>query len=1367
MKVNSRRRGRRPFALPLHLEGRVLLSNAWSVPAVGAIPKLDLTTPFSPSSKGVEQTPPTTLGKSLPVADQLVVSARQGNVLDLISPTGPLAGLQLERRLDTSTAVLRLPAFGPSSMGPIPSGALREVWQSRASASQFASSLPQVAWTSPVLETGGTSQWMVPTNEVIVALRPGQTADDFFRNDTRFASYRALPGTPDQFVATVAEGGGDQALLLSEALQADPRLAWVQANAFREFRKFATPNDPLFNLQWHLENNGIAGGTVDADVDATAAWDVTTGSPNTVISVVDDGMEFTHPDLAPNLFVNPGEIAGNGIDDDANGYIDDTNGWDFTTNGTLGDNNPGADSINDAHATSVAGVAAGVGNNGTGVTGMAQTARILPVRIFGSSGSATTDANIASAVYYAAGRTRDGLGQWTNVHVMNNSWGGGAVSSAITAAFTWAAGSARGGLGTAVLIASGNDFAASVSFPASLAGTIPGVMAVGASTNFDTRATYSNYGTALSFVAPSSGRTYGGTADVVTVDRVGTNGYNWSNTWAGAGSNDYTDEFGGTSSATPLSAGIAALVLSRAADLGISLSATQVKGLLRNTTDLVGPSTVTYDNVTGSNLEFGTGRVNAASAVRGVGIAELGVFQGRSTVASGATLNLGSLRVGNSVTRTFRLRNEGTSPLSLSNLSIAGGADFSISSGLGSSTLAVGETTTFTVQFAPTVGGAQSAVVTLLSNDADEGTYSINLNATATTVSITGRLFEDWNGNQSQETYDPNLAGRTVFVDANNNGVLDTSVRTVSSGTINLAIPDGTGTSLSNSLTIAGMTGSVDDVEVTVNISHTWVSDLRLALLGPNGVSVALVTGRGGSGDNFTNTTFDDQAATAISAGAAPFTGRFRPETPLAGFNGISPNGTWTLVATDTVTADAGVLQNWSLRVSAYDPAGGSDPTAITDSNGIFVFESLPAGTQTVHVDPLSGWITPTPIVVNRPTDDTMITNVNFPLTRADAVYSRVYSDTNGNGLTDPGEAGLAGRTVFLDVNGNGLLDAVTGLSTVSSGTVNLSIPDNNTAGRTSNLVVSGQVGGIVDLDLTLNISHTAVGNLVVKLTSPQGTTITLVNRRGGTGDNFTNLILDDQATTAVSAGTAPFTGRFRPETSLSTFNGLSPNGTWTLNVSDLAAVDVGTLQNWSLSFTTGERSQTSDSSGRVRLDNVGAGTQVVRQAVPRGVQLTSPPGGSSTHTLTAGGVVHALHFGNQDIPGSSIAGNLYEDWDGNLQRQSYDPLVTTPQTVYLDTNNNGVFDGPAASTLNSGPLNVTIPDNNPTGISRVLVASGISGTISDIDVTLNVTHTNVGDLRVQLQGPNNFTITLIERRGGTGDHFTGTILDDQATTAI
>jgi hypothetical protein len=163
MSGKPQRRVRRRFALPLHLERRVLLSNSW-IPAAGMQPKIDVSTPAIPAPKDLATPQLVTAARALPIADQLVVSARQGNVLDLISPTGPLAGLQLERRLDTTTAVFRLPLVSPSTMGPVPSGALREAWQSRAAAGQYAASLPQVAWTSPVLETSGASQWMVPTN---------------------------------------------------------------------------------------------------------------------------------------------------------------------------------------------------------------------------------------------------------------------------------------------------------------------------------------------------------------------------------------------------------------------------------------------------------------------------------------------------------------------------------------------------------------------------------------------------------------------------------------------------------------------------------------------------------------------------------------------------------------------------------------------------------------------------------------------------------------------------------------------------------------------------------------------------------------------------------------------------------------------------------------------------------------------------------------------------------------------------------------------------------------------------------------------------------------------------------------------------
>ncbi|MFM7161956.1 MAG: beta strand repeat-containing protein, partial [Planctomycetaceae bacterium] len=828
------------------------------------------------------------------------------------------------------------------------------------------------------------------------------------------------------------------------------------------------------------------------------------------------------------------------------------------------------------------------------------------------------------------------------------------------------------------------------------------------------------------------------------------------------------DQFGGTSSATPLTAGTAGLLFARAADLGLSLTASDIKGLLRNTTDLVGPASITYDAITGSSTEFASGRLNARRAVAGVGVAELGLFQGRTGLVSGSVQNLGSVRVGQSSTQTFRIRNEGTSPLSLSGLSLSGSGDFTLSSGLGSGQLAVGESTTFAVTFTPTQGGTRQATVSFNSSDTDEATVSVDLVGEGRVVAITGRVFEDWNGNAATEAYDPAVAGRMVYLDQNNNGSFDDTrqVLTLNSGTLNLAIPDGTGASVSSSLTVAGAIGTAEDVEVTLNITHTWVSDLQIVLQGPNGTSIPLITSRGGSGDNLTGTIFDDQAATAISAGSAPFTGRFRPESPLSVFNGLNANGQWTLVLTDSVSVDAGTLLNWSLRVVSSDASTFIEPNTTTDATGVYLFENLPAGTQVVRAAPATGWITAPALVIDRPSAETIVTGAHFPLTRPNAIYSRVYSDTNANGAADTGEPGVAGTSLFFDQNANGRFDPIQSTTTVASATLNLAIPDNNLTGVNSTLSVAGVSGPLTDLDVTMTLSHLNVGDLIITLTSPTGTTLTLFNRRGSTGDNLTNTTFDDSAIVAISGGLAPFTGRYRPESPLSGFNGGSPNGTWTLNVSDRATGTSGTLVRWSMRVRTGELAQTTDSAGLARFDNVIAGSYTVAQAIPAGVRQTVPAGGTTAVTLTAGASAHALHFGNEIIAASSITGRMFEDWNGNATRETYDPGLSSRQ-VFLDSNTNGTYDGPVNNPLDSGTISLAIPDNSTTGVSHSLVVSGLVGTISDIDLTLDVTHTNIGDLVVQLRGPNNFLATLVDRRGGTGDHFTGTIFDDQATSDI
>ena len=129
-----------------------------------------------------------------------------------------------------------------------------------------------------------------------------------------------------------------------------------------------------------------------------------------------------------------------------------------------------------------------------------------------------------------------------------------------------------------------------------------------------------------------------------------------------------------------------------------------------------------------------------------------------------------------------------------------------------------------------------------------------------------------------------------------------------------VAIPDNNPTGASSTIAVPD-TQTVLEVKVRVNITHTYDGDLQLSLIGPNAVSIPLSTNRGTSGDNFVNTVFDDAATTPISAGAAPFTGSFKPEAPLSGLNGISAAGNWTLKVVDNAGQDVGTIDNWTLTL--------------------------------------------------------------------------------------------------------------------------------------------------------------------------------------------------------------------------------------------------------------------------------------------------------------------------------------------------------------------------------------------------------------------------------------------------------------------
>jgi subtilisin family serine protease len=279
------------------------------------------------------------------------------------------------------------------------------------------------------------------------------------------------------------------------------------------------PNDTNFASQWGLHNTGQTGGTPDADIDAPEAWDITVGSPQVIVAIIDTGVDYNHPDLAANIWTNPGEIPGNGIDDDGNGFVDDVRGWDFAN----GDNAPLDDN---GHGTHVAGIIAAVTNNATGVAGVSWNAKILPLKFLKSDGNGT-EADAVLAINYVTMMRNRGH----NIVLSNNSWGGSGVSSALQEAIQ-----ANAGSGALFVAAAGNDGVNTDSSPFSPASlNVANIIAVAATTDTDGLASFSNYGAA-------------------TVD-LGAPGTNILSTINGGGYGYKS----GTSMAAPFVSGVAAL----------------------------------------------------------------------------------------------------------------------------------------------------------------------------------------------------------------------------------------------------------------------------------------------------------------------------------------------------------------------------------------------------------------------------------------------------------------------------------------------------------------------------------------------------------------------------------------------------------------------------------------------------------------------------------------------------------------------------------------------------------------------------------------------------------------------------------------
>jgi len=324
-----------------------------------------------------------------------------------------------------------------------------------------------------------------------------------------------------------------------EALSKHPAVKYAEPDY--QLQALGVPDDTLFPDLWGMNNTGQTGGVVDADIDAVEAWDITTGSSDIIVGVIDTGVDYTHPDLQANMWVNPGEIAGDGIDNDGNGYIDDIYG----INAITGDGDPMDDN---AHGTHVSGTLGATGNNAQGVVGVNHQVSIAGCKFLSAGGTGSTSDAIECVDYFVALKNAG-----HNVRVTNNSWGGGSFSQALADSITDSENA-----DILFVAAAGNDGVdndINPHYPSSY--DHDSILAVANTTHTDEMAWDSQWGlTSVDMGAP-------GSAILSTIP-----------------GGDFAS-YSGTSMATPHVAGAAALVLS----INPNLTAIELKQLLMDSGD--------------------------------------------------------------------------------------------------------------------------------------------------------------------------------------------------------------------------------------------------------------------------------------------------------------------------------------------------------------------------------------------------------------------------------------------------------------------------------------------------------------------------------------------------------------------------------------------------------------------------------------------------------------------------------------------------------------------------------------------------------------------------------------------------------------
>ncbi len=707
------------------------------------------------------------------------------------------------------------------------------------------------------------------TDEIIVKFKPGIGTDRIREILEKVGvvikkEYYHLPGS---YLVQVTDAAGVNPVKVANRLEAFAEVAYAEPSLVNRFVQFAFPDDEQFPSQWHLYSKGPSAPDIDRNADASVyeAWQVTRGRREIVVAVLDDGFELPHPDFqGAGKVVHPTDFTGN-------------------------DDQP-LPEAGDYHGTPCAGVAIAE-ENGQGCVGAAPGCAFMPVRFPLNA----ADTWLIDIFRYISARA----------HIVSCSWGMSPgnypLASAVTQTFSELTRTGgKDGQGLVIVFAAGNYDApidATVSYPIRWLGrdaqgnrriftatgrmlngfpAHPDVIAVGAMTSLNTKSLYSNWGSQLSVTAPSNNfdpTTYNALIGrgITTTD----NEYYGDDFTPGK---RYTNSFGGTSSATPLVAGICALVKSA----NPALSALQLKEILEQSADKIeDPSTDplynlakgTYSN--GISEWFGHGKINAANAVQE------------------ATRRLQPQRI---------IEKENLAALAIPDFNAAG-----IASPI--SIAEAGEVMGLEVKVDISHSWIGDLEVTLISpagsrmllhNRSGGGADNIQKTYTLVeTLALGAALGQPASGAWLLQVADRASRDLGTLNRWSLKLLLGQSNRVRLESSASLTIPDADANGVASSLAVT-QDGTLKEITVTVDITHNWIGDLQVSLVSPTGQEVILHGGSGGSADNL-RTSFTTQSLPALAA--------------LVQAN-TAVRGIWTLKAADLARQDVGKLNSWSLELS-------------------------------------------------------------------------------------------------------------------------------------------------------------------------------------------------------------------------------------------------------------------------------------------------------------------------------------------------------------------------------------------------------------------------------------------------------------------